>query len=102
MTLNTQNILYIAELGQRRKELLNKRFGIKESYSSDELVAKTEYEVELFDSIDSLTPKELNDLIKVVEIGGFKINSSLPLQDKVNLLYNALNLYIFIEQGISQ
>ena len=72
-----ENIKYIADQADIRKEIVILRIGKKDLYSNSELVAKTNEEVELHDAIDSLSDEETTQLVYIAKKGGLILREGL-------------------------
>ncbi|MCP3921525.1 MAG: hypothetical protein GY714_02960 [Desulfobacterales bacterium] len=102
MNISKENLKYIADQAALRKKIVCERCGVKKSYTRDELIAKTEVEVELFDSIDGLLPEELNELFFVLKSGGFKLEKPKSITMLVDMLYLEIDIDQFIYKGLNK
>jgi len=81
------NIEHVIQQAKLRRESLHARLGVKNEYTKNELVAENHIEVEYFDSIDSLTTEEMENLCNRLELGGLQIPAGLSIEKKVDFLF---------------
>jgi len=65
-------------------------------------MAKTKEEIELYDSIDSLTQEEQNELVSVIKSSGFELLEPISETNIADILFLQIDLDIFINQGVSE
>jgi hypothetical protein len=80
-----ENIKYIAEQAYTRRN--------SSTWNNDQ-------NIELFDSIDSLTPEEYNWLLSLLEKGGYKIKNNLSSNEIIDEIWKEHKLDLFIKKGI--
>ena len=100
MDITIDNLEYIAEQASIRKSVVVNRCGEKVTYPQDDLIAKSEVEVELFDAIDSLSLEEVSDLINVAKLGGLQWAESESLSSASDRLYLEIDLDKFLTSGL--
>ncbi len=96
------NLEYIAAQAALRKSIVSGRRENGNKFKPDDLIAQTPEEVELFDSIDCLSPGELTELKEVAVSGGLVIDEELSVSETVEKLYFEIDLDIFLVQGINK
>jgi len=64
------------------------------------LIAQSELEVELFDSIDCLSFIELSNIIEIIKFGDLRIPERLNMSEQVEFLYFQLDLDLYLLKGI--
>lgn len=91
----------IQRLAIERRMVIVNRCGFKAKYSNEDLIAKTNLEVELFDEIDGIWGDELKELLLVLEAGGMSGFDSLSDTEIVDRIYLEFDLDKIIEAGLS-
>ena len=99
MSIN-ENIKYIADQADVRKEIVILRIGKKDQYSNCELVAKSNEEVELYDSIDSLNDEETTQLVNIAKKGGLILREGLSQREVTQSLCLEINLGHYLHKGL--
>ncbi|MEM7581088.1 MAG: hypothetical protein ACFB02_19485 [Mastigocoleus sp.] len=97
-----KEIIHIANLAKQRKKLIidrNKK-SCSHSIERNDLIAESQLEVELFDTIDSLNLEEFATLLEITELGGFTIPKEASISEQVNLLYLQRDLDLFLIKGL--
>jgi hypothetical protein len=87
MKVFEKNIEHVIKQAKLRRNSIHSRLGIKNEYTKKELVAKSQIEVEYFDSIDSLTSEEMEILFDGLKAGGLQIPPELSLENKIEFLF---------------
>ncbi len=87
MKVCEENIEHVIKQAKLRRNSLHSRLGIKNEYTKIELVAKSQIEVEYFDSIDSLTSEEMEILCHGLKAGGLQMPRGLSLEMKIKFLF---------------
>ncbi|GEA12504.1 hypothetical protein [Alteromonas sp. KUL49] len=101
MNIDLEIIEDIIQLASARREVVTARVGNKEEYSQKDLVAKSNIEVELFDSMDSLSPLEFATVFKIALNGGLKGSTpSMQLPENIDMLYLEINLDTHLKLGL--